>query len=213
MSMNFTYDTRKITHGNAYGAFAQIVESTTTPGTLDTTQVPAAFTGLREVSFETSQESNKFYADNTQHIVLLGNKTDEGEIKCYQFPKTFVTNHLGFKESSNGGLIDVGTFKNFIFQYIETVTDQLGNDRRLLTIFYNLKASAPTAESASDEDSVTPKEFTIKCTASPQPWVVDAATGKAVTMFQLEETDTNSALIDLAYSQIILPTTAVPTTP
>lgn len=210
--MNYTYDTREVTHGDAYGAWAEIVESTTTPGTLDTTGVPKVFTGLRGISFETTQESTAYYADNVEHTRILGNKTDEGTITCYQFPQAFATGHLGFKLSSNGGLIDVGTYKNFIFQYIETITDALGNDWRLLTIYYNLKASAPTAESASDEDTVTPKEYTINTTASPQPLVVDADTKKAVTMLQLRETSANSKLIDLAYSQIILPTTAVPTT-
>jgi hypothetical protein len=211
MALDYTYDTREVTHGDAYGAFAQIVESTATPGTLDTTVVPAVFTGLRGVDFESTQETTKYYADNVEHVRVLGNKVTEGTITCYQFPKAFATNHLGFKESSNGGLIDVGTFKNFIFQYIETVTDALGNDLRLLTVFYNLKASTPTAVAATDEETATPKEFSIACTASPQPLLVDSGTSKAVSMFQLRETSTNGALIDLAYTQIILPTTPVPT--
>ncbi len=208
--MEYTYDIRTATHGNAYGAFAEIKESTETPGTLDTTVAPATFTGLRGVSFETAQESTAFYADNVEHVRILGHKTEEGTITCYQFPRVFATTHLGFKVSSNGGLIDAGTYKNFIFQYIETVSDQLGNDKRLLTIYYNLKASAPTATATTDEETVTPKEFTIPTTASPQPWVVDAETHKAVGKYQLLETEANGALIDLAYTQIILPDTPVP---
>lgn len=207
--MAYTYDTREVTHGTSYGAFAEIVESTTTPGTLDTTIDPKEFTGLRGVSFETSQESNAYYADNVEHIRLLGAKTIEGNITCYQMRQEFLTDHLGFKLSSNGGLTDTGVAKNFIWQFIETITDAIGNEYRQLTVYYNVKASAPTAEAATDEDTVEPKEFEIPCTASPNDLVKDAD-GKAVTMYQLRETANNKALIDLAYDQIILPSTAVP---
>jgi hypothetical protein len=207
--MAYRYDTREVTHGTSYGAYAEIVESVAAPGTLDTTQVPNEFTGLRGVSFETTQESNPYYADNVEHIRLIGAKTIEGDITAYQIPKDFMTAHLGFKLASNGGLTDTGVMKNFIWQFIETVTDETGNEYRNLTVYYNVKASAPTAEAVTDEDSVEPKEFTIPCTASPNSLVKDTD-GKAVSMFQVRETAENKQLIELAYNQIVLPTTAVP---
>lgn len=209
MTMSYVYDTREITHGDAYAAFAQVAESTMTPGTLDTTKVPQSFTGLRAVSFETTQEQNKYYADNILHFTINGVKTIEGTITCYQFPKAFTTGYLGFKESTNGSLIDTGTFAPFIFQYIETVETATGGNQRLLTIYYNLKATAPTASTATDEDTVTPKEFTINCTAAPQSLVMDQD-NQPVTMMQVRGSDADSnALIDLAYSQIILPSTII----
>lgn len=207
--MDYTYATREVTHGTSYGAFAAI---TTEPGTgaLITDVKPTEFTGLRGVSFETEQETNAYYADNVEHIRLLGAKTIEGNITCYQIPQSFLVNHLGYKLMTNGGLTDTGTAKNFIWQFIETVTDSMGNESRQLTIYYNVKAGAPTAEAVTDEDSVEPKEIEIPCTASPNSLVKDTD-GKAVTMLQIKENDTNKALIDLAYDQIILPTTQIPT--
>lgn len=208
--MSYQYDTREVTHGTSYGAFAEIIKLP--DGSLDTTVVPNEFTGLRGVSFETTQESNAYYADNVEHIRLLGAKTIEGNITCYQMPQAFLTNHLGYKLSSNGGLTDTGISKNFIWQFIETITDELGNEFRQLSVYYNVKASAPTAAAATDEDTVEPKEFEIPCTASPNGLVLDAD-GKSITYFQLRETADNKALIDLAYDQIILPTTPIPTPP
>lgn len=204
--MSYSYEKREGTHGVAYGAFAEIKQNAN--GTLDTSVVPSSFTGLRSVSFETTQDSQAFYADNVEHIRLSGAKATEGTITTYQIPKKFMTDHLGFKETSNGGLTDTGTQKNFIWQYIETVTDEFGETARQLTVYYNVKASAPTAESATDEDSAEIKEIEIPCTASPNNLVKDAD-NNSVTYFQLRETSTNTALFTLAESQIILPTTAV----
>jgi hypothetical protein len=205
--MAYTYATREVTHGTSYGAFASI--TTKADGTLDTSVKPTEFTGLRGVSFETTQESNPYYADNVEHIRLMGAKTVEGNITAYQIPQSFLVNHLGFKLSQNGGLTDTGVAKNFIWQFVETITDALGNEFRQLTVYYNVKGSPPTAEATTDEDSVEPKEFEIPCTASPNDLVTDMDS-KPITMLQLRETADNSALIDLAYNQIILPTTPVP---
>ncbi|MBL1223734.1 major tail protein [Enterococcus sp. BWR-S5] len=203
------YETREVTHGNAWGAFSKITK--TDSGELDTSVAPTVFTGLRAVSLDTTQESNPYYADNQTHVQLRGNKTTEGNITVYQMPKKFVVDHLGYKEiAATGALIDTGKPANFVWQYIETITDEFGTEIEQLTVYYNVSASAPTSESATDEDSVEPKEFEIPVTAQPNNLVVDDE-GKAVTFMQIRKTEANAALFDLAYSQIILPDTAIPT--
>lgn len=204
------YETREVTHGNSYGAFAPI--ETNSDGTLNTDIVPTIFTGLRGVSFETTQDSEAFYADNVEHIRLLGIKTIEGNITAYQIPQSFMVNHLGYSIAPNGSLIDTGIQKNFIWQFIETVTQNDGTEVRQLTVYYNVKAATPTAEANTDEDTITPKEFEIPCTVSPNHLVKDS-NNKSVTYMILRETTANSGLIDLAYNQIILPNTPVPTPP
>lgn len=203
----YKYEKREGTHGVSFGAFADIVTQEE-GGALDTTTVPSPFTGLRTCSFETTQESNPFYADNVEHLRLMGAKTTEGTITCYQFPEKFVIDHLGKKKMENTGLVDTGKAKNFIWQFIETVEDEFGNTYRMLNVYYNVKASPPTGESTTDEDAVELKEFEIPVTASPNPLVVDDA-GNAVTYMTIKEDDTNKALFDLAYKQIILPTTPI----
>ncbi len=117
---------------------------------------------------------------------------------------------MGFKEvAASGALLDTGNPKNFLWHVQETVTDAFNNEVEQLTVYYNVSASAPTAAAATDEDTVEPKEFEIPVTAAPNDLVLDAD-GKAVTFMQIRKTEENAALFDLAYSQIILPTTPVP---
>lgn len=206
--MEYNYETREAVHGLSYGAFAKIVKKDDT-GVIDTTIKPTEYTGLRSCNFETSQESNSYFADNQTHIKLSGAKKIEGTITCYQFPKQFVLDHLGKKEMANGGLVDTGAFAGFIWQYITTITDEFGAETRELNIYYNVSASPPTGEDKTDEESTEPKEFEIPLNASPNSLVLDTD-GKAVSYMQIRETAENKALIDLAYEQIILPTTPIP---
>jgi len=209
--MGRDYEAREVTHGVSFGAFAKIKAATST-GKLDTTIEPAIFTGLRGVSFDTTQDMSSYYADNVVHVKVRGNKKVEGSIKAYQIPRAFLVEHLGFKEvAATGALLDTGSAANFIWQYIETVVDEFGVEVEQLTIYYNCTAGAPTAESKTDEESTDPKEFEIPVTASPNSLVLDED-GKAVTYLQIRKTTANANLFALAYTAIILPDTAVPPT-
>lgn len=177
--MTYTYDKREVTHGNAFGFFAKISQAVS--GGLEIGK-PHEFTGLRANSFETSQESNAYHADNVEHVRLQGAKTTEGTITTYQFPEQFVLDHLGKTKTSSTppALIDTGVNSNFVWGYAETVTDAFGGEVEEFHIFTNVKASAPTSSSKTDESSVEPKEFEIPCTASPNTFIKDSK-GKPVT--------------------------------
>ncbi|MBC1353893.1 phage tail protein, partial [Listeria innocua] len=132
MPRDFNYDVREGTHGTSYGAYAEIIRNEQT-GAI-TFGVPKPFTGLRSVSFETSQESNPFFADNREHLSLSGAPTTTGSLKTYQFAKDFLE-YIGKKIMPNGGMTDTGSFKSFVWQFIETVTDEFGNSYDELRIF------------------------------------------------------------------------------
>lgn len=200
------YETREVTHGNAWGAFATITKDETTGDV--TFGTPYVFTGLRANNFETTEESNPFYADNQEHIRLSGAKSTEGSITVYQIPRKFLTDHLGKKEMTNGGYTDTGIKKSFVWQYIETVTDEFGNETEELHVWYNVKASAPTAGSNTDEDTAEPKEIEIPVTASPNNAVLDPD-GKAVSEFVIRRTAANSTLFDTAYTKVVMPSDVV----
>lgn len=164
--MTYKYDTREVTHGNTTGFFAKI--SKTESGTLDLKK-PYPFTGLRKTSFETSQESNAYYADNVEHVRLQGKKSTEGSITTYQIPKQFMIDHLGKKltTSTPPALIDTGVNANFIWGYAETVTDEFGSEVEEFHIWTNVKASAPKGSTTTDESSATPKEIEIHVLRHP----------------------------------------------
>ena len=171
--MTYQYDIREVTHGNARGFYAQIAK--TEAGKLDI-KTPYPFTGLRGTAFETSQESNAYYADNVEHVRLQGKKSTEGSITTYQIPKQFMIDHLGKKltNSTPPALIDTGVNTNFIWGYAETVTDEFGAEVEEFHIWTNVKASAPKGNTATDETSATPKEIEIPCTASPNNFILDS---------------------------------------
>lgn len=196
------YETREVTHGNSWGAFASITKNEA--GEVEF-GVPKIATGLRETSFETSQDSSPFHADNQEHVRLNGAESTEGTLKFYQLSKDFLTNHLGKKLMPNGGLTNTGLQKSFVWQHIETVTDEFGEEYEELNVYYNVKAGKPTAASKTDEESVEAKEFEIPVTASPNNAVLDDE-GKAVTHFSIRKTTSNAALFELAYTKVILPT-------
>ncbi|HFU4203822.1 TPA: phage tail protein [Streptococcus suis] len=177
--MSFTYDTRELTHGNKYGFFAKISMGTSGKVTFGKAY---PFTGLRETSFETSQESNAYYADDVEHVRLQGAKKTEGTIKTYQFSKQFLTDHLGKKltTSTPPALVDTGSNANFLFCYAENVTDEFGTEFTEFHIWTNVKAGAPKSSTKTDEESVEGKEFEVPVTASPNNYVKDSD-GKAVT--------------------------------
>ncbi len=201
--MPLKYDTREVTHGTSRGFWADITRDTSTGAVNIGT--PQAFTGLNDVKIETKQDQSSYYADNVTHITLNGNPQTTGDLTVYQFPKAFVTGHLGKKAMENGGLTDTGNYKSFVFGYVETVTNEFGDETELLHEFFNMQASAPTGESKSDEDKATPVEFDIPVTASQNNGVLDSD-GKPVTELQLLKTNDNANFFESAFDKVILPT-------
>ncbi len=204
--MDKEYDERTGTHGIEYLAFAKVTK--TTDGALDTSVEPKVLTGARKANIETSQESEDQYADNQVHMTLWGAETSEGEMITYQLPQQFVLDHLGKQLTPNGAIADGGARSNFVLQFIRTITDEFGGEKKELQVWYNVQAGQPTGEDVTDEDKVTLKEITTPLKAYKNPLVkVD---GKAIAGMSLLIDNTNAELLDLAYRQIIMPDTSVP---
>lgn len=186
------YATREINHGSAFGFYATITKNEATG--VVSFGTPKEWTGLIKASFETTQESTAYYADNVQHVTIKGAKTTTGTITTYQISQDFFTNHLGKKvtNSTPPALLDTGVNLAFLFGYAETVSDEYGVDRNEWVIFTNVKASVPKGDSQTDEDKVTPKEIEIPLTASPNNIVKDKD-GMAVTEIIFRDNANNDA--------------------
>lgn len=203
--MAFNYDVRQVTHGNRMGFFAAM---TVNPETGELAwSTPYEFTGLINTSFETTQNSDVFYADDMEHIRLLGNASTEGTITTYQIREQFAINHLGKKKTSSGALLDTGAKGNFLWAYRMTDTTQFGTNIPVWRIFTNCQASAPTMETETDSDSVTPMEIEIPITCSPNPAVLDED-NNAVTEINWKDVDGEiQTLVDGMFGEA--PTTTV----
>jgi hypothetical protein len=207
-----TYKTRTLTHGAEWAAWAPITKDST--GALITTVAPQVLTGFRGQTIDETADSTDYYADDQIHVTLSATKTWSGDLTFYQLEQDFITGPLGYKLTAGGtatnGLIETGKPENFIFQYCELVTDEFGVETEKLTIFYNVKGSALTAESATDEDSPSEQELSLAVTASPNSLVLDAD-GVTVPKMVVTRTEANSQWFDLAYTQILTPLTPAPT--
>lgn len=201
------YDTREATHGGSRAFFAQIIRDSDT-GAI-TFGTPKTLTGWRASSLEPSQDSNPYYADNVEHIRLQGIKTIDGSMTLYQISKDFMLEHLAKKQMPNGALVDTGTYKSFVLGYVELVDNEFGEQTEELHVWYNIKASSPTAATSTDEDSPEPKEIEVPLTASPNNGVLDSD-GKAVTELVLRKTTENATFFESAFDKVILPLDPLP---
>ena len=197
------YETRTVSHGVEWGAYAPFTVSEQGEITFDT---PKIFTGLTDVEFKETQDSEDKYADNVIHVQLFGQVSTEGTLKCYQFPTDFVQNHMGKKLLANGGLKDTPNKKSFAFMFQTTITDEFGENKNQLYIYYNVKAGATSIVAQTDEDKLNPNEFELPLIVSQNNFVLDDD-GEPTTYMMIDESDDTAGLFAMAYEQVILPTT------
>lgn len=205
--MAYSPTTREVTFGNKLAAFAGMTVAAN--GTL-TFEAPESFTGMVSSEIETEQEQNPVYADDQIHLTLNGEEVTEGTISVLQFPKKFLEHHLGKKVTAAGGLTNTGQYKNFAFQWIETVVDEFGAETLELHILYNVKAAAPSSTTETKADGVEAKVFEIPITVLPNSRVLDED-DEPVKEYILRRTDANADLFDEAFDRILLPTDVVGT--
>lgn len=200
------YEQREGTYGAKLGFYAPLLLDDAT-GVWSFGEVKP-FTGLRAVSIETSQEAKPFYADDTVHLSVAGQKTITGSITLYQLPRDFLINHMGYKEDTNGALLDTGAYKSFAFGYVETITDAVGETTRELRTYYNCQAGPASAAAATTADSVELKEISVPLTISPSQIVRDSDL-KPVSEIVLRETAKNKAAFETALQSIYRPDSQV----
>lgn len=186
--MAYKYDTREVTHGNAFGFFSKISQDKSTGAV--TFEKTYEWTGLVGTSFDPKQDSKAHYADNVEHIRLKGAKVIEGSITVIQIPSIFSENHLGRKKTDSGALLDTGNQASFVLGYAESVTDAFGTELKEWHIWTNVKAGTIKAKTSSDKDSAEPKQFEISATASANAGVLDKD-GMAVTEIIWRDDATN----------------------
>jgi len=195
--MAYTYETRNVTHGDQKAWFAKVIQD---PETGEITYGDALeFTGVRAVTAEFKEDVSDFYADDQVHISLRGVKTCDGSIVTYQLRKQFLVDHLGKATTTAGALLDTGDHANFVFGYMETVTDAFGGNTPEWRILTNVQASAPTGGSVTDENQIKPKELTVPITAKPNQAVLDSK-NRPVTEITWRDVDGDAtALIELMF--------------
>lgn len=195
----------KIIHGNKNFGYVPIVDNGDNTFSFGT---PVMLKGLVSVTAEVEQEDSNIYADDTTYCVIKGAKVRTAEVNLRYITPEYAQ-YLGYKLNDNGSLTDTGVFPNHcIFFETEEEDCETGDATTTLHYLYNVKASMPTLETSTDEESVEASEITVNYTALDSQIAVDDD-DIAVQYMEITRTNANKTKYDAYTTAVILPTSAM----
>lgn len=198
----------KIIHGNRNFGFAPIIDN----NGVKSFGTPVMIQGMVSSSIEVEQEETKIYADDVEYCVSKGAKARSATVNFRNIPASYAS-FLGFKESLNGGFTDTGIYPTHcIFFETQEEDCESGISQPTLHYLYSVKASEPSKESNTDEESVEAADIEVNYTASFSSFVVDAD-NEPVQYYYLTRTEQNADLYDSFKSAVILPDSQTPPSP
>lgn len=153
---------------------------------------PFAMPGATGFSPEPQGATTKFYADNTVYFIANSNQGYEGELVLAITPEEFLTQILGQTKDDNGAVIENADDKDARFALMfEGDGDATG--RRW--VYWDCKASRPSRENNTKEESVEPGTDSMSITISPR------STDRAVKCY-IEPSETNKAVYDKFFEEV-----------
>lgn len=195
----------RIIHGNKSFGYAPIVDDGNGNLSFGT---PVLIDGLVSATIEVEQEDTNVYADDKTYCIIKGAKVRTASVNVRYIPSAYAE-YLGYKINANGSLTDTGAFANHcIFFETEEEDCETGEATRTLHYLYNVKASTPTIETTTDEDTIEASSIEISYTANDSQFVNDDG-GSAVQYMELTRTLANKNVYDTFVSDVLLPTTII----
>ncbi len=192
----------RIIHGNKNFGYAPILSN---DGVLSF-GTPVMLPGMVSSTIEVEQEATNIYGDDKVYCVVNGAKVRTAEIVLRYINEEYAQ-YLGYKLNANGMLTDTGSFPNHcVFFETEEQDCDTGLSTRTLHYLYNVMASTPSKESATDEEEITAEEITVSYSANDSAFVVDDD-GNHAQYGYITRTDENAEVYDNFINAVILPTT------
>lgn len=190
----------RIIHGNRNFGYAPILNN---DGNLSF-GTPVMLKGMVSSTIDVEQSTNSIYADDKTYCKVNGAKVRTAEVVLRYIDSDYAQ-YLGYKLNANGMLTDTGNFPNHcIFFETEEEDCDTGLSTRTLHYLYNVMASTPSKETATDEEEITAEEITVSYGASDSSFVVDDD-GEAVQYGYLTRTEDNAYIYDTFMNQVITP--------
>lgn len=119
--------------------------------------------GAVELTLEPSGEMTPFFADNSVFHTFASNSGYEGSLSIAEIPEFFLTDILGEKKVDGVLVEDINAKgKNFALMF-----EFDGDQKATRHVLYNCKASRPTIEGATNEESIEAQTSELSFTAAP----------------------------------------------
>ena len=195
-----------IIHGNKNFGFAPINDNGDNTFSFGT---PVMIPGLYSMTIEVSQEDTNIFADDSVYCAVKGARVRTATATLRNIPAAYLP-YLGYLLQDNGGYADTGIFPSHCI-FFETGSENCadGSTTRRLHYLYNVRASQPTQESQTDEDTVEAQNIEVNYTCTDSDIAVDDD-GVKVQYYFIDRTEANKDLFDTFETAVILPTSEIP---
>ena len=156
---------------------------------------PVAMPGAVSLTAEAAGDTSTFYADNTAYWVGTANNGYTGTLTIANVPDWFYTSYLGMTIDDNGNLVERSTDQQAYFVMLFQGEGDANNVRHA---FYYAKATRPSTENNTVEESIEPGTLALDFTAIALP-------GSGIIKARTTENSTN---YDTWFTTVSLPTFA-----
>lgn len=127
---------------------------------------PVAMPGAVSLTADANGETNNFYADNTIWWTGTANNGYTGTLTVANVPDWFYTQYLGMQTDDNGNIVETANDQQ---AYFAMLFQGEGDEKATRHAFFYAKASRPSSEHNTQEDTIEPGTLALDFTAIPLP--------------------------------------------
>ncbi len=153
---------------------------------------PFKMPGVTGFSPEPQGETTKFFADNTVYFIANSNQGYEGDLVLAITPEEFLTQILGQTKDANGAVIENADDKDARFALMFEGDGDAQNRR---WVYWDCKASRPSRENNTKEESIEPGTDSLPITISPR------STDRAVKCY-IEPSEENQSVYNKFFEKV-----------
>lgn len=153
---------------------------------------PFAMPGAVSLTADPAGDTTPFYADNIKYYIATSNQGYTGDLEIAMTPDEFLTQILGQIADNNGALFESADDINARFALMGEID---GDKKKRRFVYFDCKATRPTAEMNTNEESTKPQTDKITIAMSAR------STDKAIKAV-IEPTTENLAVYNSFFEAV-----------